>query len=187
MKLRLPMALVCLVLVTVPAALRAQEPAQASSDQSMTHLRLDVLLSEYDGDKKISSLPYALFLVARAHGTESEGNLAVGLKVPIATSSGTNQQFEYEDVGTHVVAQATTVSDASYNLKLNVASSSVYSADQGGASERIPKAGGLPIVRSFNCNFTLGLRDGQTAEGTSATDPFNGHMLKVVVTLHVVK
>jgi hypothetical protein len=42
-------------------------------------------------------------------------------------------------------------------------------------------------MRNFNSGFDLVLRDGETGEGVSATDPFNGHVLKVSVTIHVVK
>lgn len=186
MKLWPAMAEVCLMLMILPTSLHAQQQAKASSDQSITHLHLDVLLTEYDGDKKISSLTYTMILAAREHNAEQE-KLAVGLKVPIATSSGTSQQFEYQDVGTDILAHATTMSDGSYELGFRVASSSVYSADQDKQTDSIPKAGGLPIVRSFSSSFDVGLRDGQTAEGTSATDPFNGHVVKISVTLHVLK
>jgi len=43
------------------------------------------------------------------------------------------------------------------------------------------------ILRNFNSSFTLLLRDGQTAQVSSATDPISGEVLKVVVTLNVVK
>jgi hypothetical protein len=49
------------------------------------------------------------------------------------------------------------------------------------------QANGCRRLRNFNSSFTLLLRDGQTAQVSSATDPISGEVLKVVVTLNVVK
>ena len=44
-----------------------------------------------------------------------------------------------------------------------------------------------PIIRQFRALFRLLLRDGQTVQGTMATDPVSGRVLKLDVTLNVVK
>ena len=44
-----------------------------------------------------------------------------------------------------------------------------------------------PVLRTFSSDATLFLRDGQTAQLVVATDPLNGDVLKVDVTLTVVK
>ncbi|MFZ0640956.1 MAG: hypothetical protein WAM59_14790, partial [Candidatus Acidiferrales bacterium] len=116
-------------------------------------------------------------------------SVRMGLKIPIvANTSSTNQQVEYQDIGTDIDARATTIGDGLYDLDMDVDRSSVYSANQGtDETGRIPQVGGSPIVRSFRSSFDLGLRDGQTEQGPSATDPFNGHVLKISITLHVLK
>jgi hypothetical protein len=48
-------------------------------------------------------------------------------------------------------------------------------------------ATGAPIVRQFRAEITPVLKDGQTIESIVATDPLNGHVYHVSVTLTVVK
>lgn len=187
-KLRTRVAGILLVMLIVPAYARAQQQDKTSADESITHLRLDIVLSEYDGSKEVNSLPYTLSLDSSASGRRPR-SVRMGLKIPIVVNtSGANQQVNYQDIGTDIDARATTVGDGSYDLDMSVDRSSVYSANQGtDQTERIPQAGGSPVVRSFRSGFDLALRDGQTEQGPSATDPFNGHVLKVSVTLHVIK
>ena len=45
----------------------------------------------------------------------------------------------------------------------------------------------VPMFRSFNSSFQVLLRDGQTTQYTSATDPVSGEMTKIDVTLNVLK
>jgi len=43
------------------------------------------------------------------------------------------------------------------------------------------------MLRSFNSSFQVLLRDGQTNQYTSATDPVTGEVTKIDVTLNVLK
>jgi hypothetical protein len=188
-KLQTRVAGIVLAMLIVPACVRAQQQPNTAVDESMTRLRLDIVLSEYDGAKEVDNLPYTLFLESALRGTRIR-SVRMGLKVPIATvaENGVGTQYTYQDVGTDIDARATTVGDGLYDLDLDVNRSSVYPANQSAdENERIPRMGGLPVVRAFRSNFDLALRDGQTTQGPSATDPFNGHVLKISVTLHVIK
>lgn len=186
-KLRTRVAGILLVMLLVPLYLRAQQQATPSTGQTVTHLRLDIMLSEYDGSKEVNSLPYTLFLESAPNNHRNRA-IRMGLKIPIvAGTSGTSQQISYQDIGTDIDARATTIAEGLYDLDMNVDRSSVYSANQGtDQTGRIPQ-GGSPVVRSFRSSFDLALRDGQTEQGPSATDPFNGHVLKISVTVHVLK
>jgi hypothetical protein len=187
-KMRGRVAGILLVMLIVPVYARAQQQTSASTDVTKTHLRLDIVLSEYDGSKEVNNLSYTLFLDSAPSGTRPR-SVRMGLKIPIVVStSGTSQQVTYQDIGTDIDARSTTIGDSLYDLDMNVDRSSVYSANQGtDTSGRIPQVGGAPVVRSFRSSFVLGLRDGQTEQGPSATDPFNGHILKVAITLHVLR
>jgi hypothetical protein len=193
MRMRTRVAGIMLVMLMVPAYARCQQQASASSNETMTHLRLDIVLSEYDGSKEVNTLPYTLFLESAPNNHRNRA-IRMGLKVPIVlnTSAPGQQQaayqVQYEDIGTNIDAEAKTIGDGLYDLDMNVERSSVYSADQGAdGTGKIPQVGGSPVVRSFRSSFDLGLRDGQTVQGPSAADPFNGHVLKISVTLHLLK
>ncbi len=44
-----------------------------------------------------------------------------------------------------------------------------------------------PVIRTFRTSLKLLMRDGQTVQSTMATDPVSGRVLKVDITLSVVK
>jgi hypothetical protein len=46
---------------------------------------------------------------------------------------------------------------------------------------------GTPAFRNFTSNFSILLKDGQTAQYASATDPVSGETLKVDATINVLK
>lgn len=179
MKLRMTTLGVLLVLLTVPISSRAQEP--------VTHLRVDIVLTEYNGANKISSLPYTIYAASSARqGGAPASNIRMGVRVPVA--SGNSNSFNYMNVGTDIDCRAQTLDNGSYDLNIDVNRSSIYSAPKGDSEDQniraLPDA---PVVRNFDSHFDVSLREGETKEGTSAADPLNGHVLKISVTLHVLK
>ncbi|HEV2340449.1 MAG TPA: hypothetical protein VGS15_01465 [Candidatus Acidoferrales bacterium] len=187
MKLRVKLAGILLGLFVLPVGLRAQQQSTPAEKPAVTHLRADLILAEYSGEKKTSSLPYTIYVAAgpRLHD-EPWQSLRMGVRVPISMNDqGT--QFNYYDVGTKIDCGAATEADGRYRIEVTIDRSSLYSPDQGSSGDQFHVSGGHPVLRSFNSGFDLALRDGETGEGISATDPFNGHVLKVSVTIHVVK
>src|SRR6185437_1514981 len=184
MKLTLRMAGI-LALLLMPAVNHAQEQAKAPSDQSLSQVRIDLLLTEYDGQKKIISLPYTIYAVSsQQRGRAQSGRLRMGVRVPGPPDS--NGSFQYVDVGTNIDCNPWTLSDGTYDVDISVNRSSVYAPSQGdNEGEQIP-ANGRMVIRNFNTEFVLTLHDGEPADGTSAADPLNGHILKISVTLHVI-
>jgi hypothetical protein len=165
----------------------AAKPAHA--EIVVTPLRVQVVFTEYDGEKKISNLPYTLLVNADDRGPQSA--VRMGLRVPIDVSGGPgNHQFQYQDVGTNLDGRAEKTDDGRFLLKLNVEKSSVYSP---GESQKMVPAGGnglsagQPIVQQFRTQVNLLIRDGQTIQSTVATDPITGHVLRVDVTVNVIK
>ena len=74
-------------------------------------------------------------------------------------------------------------------LELGVRRSFVYSPE---GEKRLPEvsiqvASGNPILRNFDADFRLLFKDGETIQSTLATDPVSGRVMKVDVTLTVVK
>jgi len=186
------LALLFAILVLGGQRLRSQEKGKseetakpAEAQKIVTPLRVQVIFTEYEGEKKISSLPYTLLVNADDRGAVAA--VRMGLRVPIEVSAN---QVQYQDVGTNLDGRAEKADDARFLLKLNVEKSSVYSP---GASQKPASVGGneissrQPIVQQFRTQVNLLIRDGQTIQSTVATDPVTGHTLKVDVTLNVIK
>lgn len=168
---------VLMCLLIIPVWSQAQQEGKSSDQETIRHLRLDFLLTEYNGQQKISSMPYTMYVEAALHRSQP-GHLRMDLIVP-----GRSNNYE---VGTDIDCSATTSGDNSYNLDLTVRRSSIYSPGEQ-ATETSHDAGAASVTRRFSTDFTVEMHDGQTAEGPAATDPFNGNVLKISVTLHVIK
>ena len=171
----------------------AQPPA---AQQPVIHipLKVQLTLSDYDGTKKISSMPYTLMLVvSQTDKRDSLASIRIGSRVPVATQkSGENgTQYQYLDVGTNLDCWVYKWEDNRYLLSGTVDVSSVYALSSSNLPVEWkpgdPAFGSNPVLRHTNGGFAIALRDGQTAEATVATDPITGHVFRVDVTLTVVK
>jgi hypothetical protein len=85
----------------------------------------------------------------------------------------------FKDVGISIRCLAASVDGNRFALDLNVESASIDD-DQ-------PKKDPPYRIRAFRSSQQVLLRDGQTMEYTTATDPVNGEEVKVAVTMTVVK
>jgi hypothetical protein len=114
----------------------------------------------------------------------------MGAKIPVVMMMMTNGPkdapaggpVQYQDVGTNIDCSSRQTDDGRYLLTISVDDSSVYPDEQlpGGAK-------GNPSFRSFRANNTMILKNGETGQFTTATDKITGEMVKVDVTLTVVK
>ena len=162
-------------------------------------LRVTVTLSRYQGEKRISSMPYAIGVTASGYGPAPKTTLRMGVDVPITQTvfSGPStdgkpaqspfSSYSYRSVGTNIDCTATYDEAAAglFQVGLVVSDSSL-------GLEMPKKPGGgivpdVPSFRNFNSSFTALLRDGQTTQYTSATDPVTGELMKIDVTLNVMK
>src|SRR6266704_6046267 len=75
---------------------------KAEIRKEVTPLRVQVVFNEYEGEKKISSLPYTLLVNADEPGNPAM--VRMGLRVPIQTGTQgpTASQIQYMDVGTNL-------------------------------------------------------------------------------------
>jgi type II secretory pathway component GspD/PulD (secretin) len=165
------------------ATVRAQD-----APKGPVPLRLQVVISKYQGDKKISSLPYTVSV----NSDRARASLRMGGQVPIVTTVTVGQGAEakqqpsvqYKDVGTSIDVFASVVDETRYRLDLTIEDSSVYTES---TQANTLRAGDHPAFRSFRSSDTLILKDGQSAQYTTATDKISGEVVKVDVTLTVVK
>jgi len=181
--------------MTLPIALRAQDKPQPKSlIPSLIPLRVQVVFSEYEGEKKIATLPYSI--AVNANERQDGGlfgrmtSLRMGIQVPIGT--GKNGDINYQNVGTDVDCWAASTEDGSFHVSLSATRSSLYTPSSDSERKSVGYVGavearGEPMIRRFHASFNLLLRDGQTIENTMATDPVTGHLWKIAVTLRAVK
>jgi len=184
---RLPSIALALAIVSSAATARAQDkPADASAP--IVPLKLQVVISRYDGDKKISSMPYTMSANAGRLAT-----LRMGTRVPVLSTSytpiaaggaGVNPltSYQYQDVGTNIDCTTAALADGRFRVELSIEDSSLYPEDQ-------PRAPAVdrPLIRAFRSSNSMVLKDGQTAQFTTAVDKVSGVVTKVDVTLSVVK
>lgn len=175
------------------APMRAQDKQSAPTEtKRVVPIKVVVVVTELDGAKKISSLPYTFFVNTDDSGNRNTSQVRVGLRVPVAMSAATNgaaTQFQYMDIGTNIDCMALTAGEGRFKLALSV-ERSYLTAIEGNktlAGEGVNVSSGNPIVQHFSSSYNLLIRDGQTVEATSTTDPISGRVLQISVTANTVK
>lgn len=160
-----------------PEAARAEEPKPESSARRVptVPLRVTVLISRFEGEKKLASIPYTFIVTAGGRPVA----LRTGLEMPVPDApDGTAPEVKYQHNGTNIDCDATDLGDGRFQLDLSVEFSSAESA---------PTVRDRPLLRRFHSRLTAMLRDGQTLQAISSTDPVTGSTVKVDVSLHVVR
>lgn len=183
--IKLTALFLCLLMAAAFARAQEQSKTTAHSPASITHLRVDLVLTEYAGEKKINSLPYTIYVGVN----RVPASLRMGVRVPMATGplNAPSTSYQYQNVGTDIDVRAGTIDDTTYQLNCTVRRSAVSSPNGDASAEEIRNLASLPVLSNFDSNFEISLHDGETGEGLSATDPFSGHVMKITVTLHVLK
>jgi len=178
-------AAVLLVALVTPG--RAQE-ARPAGPVLQSPVRLQVVLSTYHDEKKLTSHPYTMTIHPDGTRNTASGSIRVGSQVPITTMSrqgGENTPLvptvQYKDVGTNIDCTVTWMDEGRYRLSLAVEDSSINTASGSGAT------GSHPAFKSFRTTDSIVLRDTQSAQFSTATDKLTGDVLKVEVTVNVVK
>ena len=180
------------LLLAAPMPARGQQPPAAPPKPALVPLDVELVIARYQGDKKISSIPYTLNV--NANGEQTTFNMGTEVPVPttIISPTATNGQqpapirsYNYRNVGIGVTLRASTVTDGLYSVQVNIEDSSVFSPD--GRQPSMPMIVDAPAFRSFRGVNTVLLKDGQTRQYTVATDRVTGEVLKVDLTLKVLK
>ena len=210
-KTRLAVAVI-LGLTAISFRVASQEPPKPGSKPPSTTLKVQVVITEQEGEKKVANLPYTFFLVASDASPNSPWTkVRMGSRVPVATGSYqigsgggssngaatvnplVNTQFQYIDVGTHIDARAMTSEAGRYDLTLDLERSwiegDVLLPGDKRTTTSAESSGEFhePVIRQFRTELTVPMRDGQTIQSTQATDPLSGRVLAITVTVNVVK
>ena len=187
------LALVFAFALAWPAVVRTQETVtRALAERLVTPLKVQVVISRYQGEKKISSLPYTLSMNSVTDTRGGGANLRMGAKVPVMMMAApvidgqkmpAAGPIQYQDVGTNIDCNVVSLEDGRFRLQITIDDSSVYPEEKAKDSA----TSGSPTFRSFRASDSMVLKDGGTAQFTTATDKVSGEIVKVDVTLTVVK
>jgi hypothetical protein len=164
--------------------------AQDKTPQPDVPLRMTVVFNEYDGTKKIVSLPYVMPCKASSRLVHDTSGLRIGFDVPYKTKQ---DEVNYRNVGTNIDCWAALPDErGGFMVDLGVEHNGVYSPKENSAAVELqpamPPGMVAPITGGIRASLhDLLIRDGQTVEAMTATDPVSGHVWKVEVTLNVVK
>ena len=152
-----------------------------NSPKPLVPLKLQVVIARYEGDKKVSSLPYSMSVTANGDPVR----LRMGSQIPVPTTNyqGASNNtpatsYTYHNVGTNIDCSAKTTDDGRFSVFVGIEDSSV-------AERRATDA--IPTLRNFSTQNTAVLRDGQTMQFTAAADKTTGEVVKVDVTITVEK
>lgn len=163
-------------------------------------VKVEIVLSRSQGDKKVSSLPYTIW--ANANGNNV--SLRLGVDVPVGaslvttgnentsgsgrsttTTSSTTNRVEFRNVGTSIDCVIRQTPDGRFWVRLQVQDSSIFASD---SEARPPLKLADPMAfRTFTFSNELSMRDGQSVQWASATDKITGEILKLDATLTVLK
>jgi len=150
-------------------------------------IKVQIVFTEFDGDKKISSMPYSFMVIADERmGGNYSTSLRTGVRVPVEVGSK-DQQTIYMDIGSNIDCGIRSEEDGRFRLMLTVDRSALYPNKSAEGERMVANPNGQPVIRQFRTSENLVLKDGQTSENIMSTDPLNGHTLRVSVTINVLK
>ncbi|MGA2095312.1 MAG: hypothetical protein ABSH39_03360 [Candidatus Acidiferrum sp.] len=178
-----------------PAVVAQDKPKPDEKDRpevQTTPIKVQIVFTEFEGEKKVKSLPYSIYINAQNAGeVKSWVKFRIGSRLPIYIGKN---EMQYIDVGTNMDARSAYTSDGHVLLYITLERSWV----DGEVSVPITKADASPtdapaghfqepIIRGFKSELDLKLREGQPVESTVATDPVSGKVEKVEISYTVVK
>jgi hypothetical protein len=178
-----------------PASAPGNQPASARKLPPPVPLKVTVVLSRFQGEKRVSSMPYVIGVMASGWGAGPKTTLRMGVDVPVTVTvfggdgkTTPASSYNYRPVGTNIDCGATfdEANPGIFQLTMTVSDSSI-GLDTSKKTSAQGVAPDIPSFRNFNSSFTALLRDGQTTQYTSATDPVTGELMKIDVTLNVMK
>jgi hypothetical protein len=180
---------IALIGLAAGATTLAQEKAPAAPAPGSTPLKVQVSISRFQGDKKLSSMPYTLSVNTNNERPEIS-RLRMGGKVPVMAVAAPvvdGKQIvagpvSYQDVGTNIDCYASTTADGRFKVTVTVEDTSVYTEEHDPSTVK-----GHPAFRTLVLTNAAILRDGQSTQFTSATDKVSGETVKIDVMLNVVK
>jgi hypothetical protein len=180
-----------------PEAPKAEAGKEGTADrrgpQGVT-LQVQLVISRFQGERKVASLPYTLLVTTG--GGRARMRMGVDTPVPVTSTSDSGKQttsIQYRNVGTNIDCAAWDKGEGRYQLSIGVENSSALALEKGPSSGNAgaPLADGnptgSPLFRRFDANLDPWFRDGQSLQTIASTDPVTGEVVKIDVTMNVVR
>ena len=165
--------------------------AQKPPEPEKLLVKVQVVLSRYEGDRRTSSLPFTLLATANGDraSVRAGGRFAIEQST-FAPTSGDNKpatSFQYVDVGTNIDCNVKSAENNKFSVYLSISDNSVIERQTSA-----PRAGGagspnLPTFRNFNYTNSILLKDGESKQFVAASDKVSGDVVKVDVTVNIEK
>ena len=176
-------AVILLGVLARPAA--AQDPAPpppaaarpaAAAEGVPVPLQVDVVVERHHDKRLVARLPTRFVLNAGFTGDGAHTAVVrVGIEVPLAAAPG-SAATTFRNVGLDLSCRVRTAGGF-YVLNLSLQSTGLHEA----AGEE------APLLNTLNVTLNPSLRDGQTVQALSSTNPVTGEVTTVDVTLKVLK
>lgn len=164
-----------------------EKPKAEERAKPAVPIKVQIVFTEYDGDKKISSMPYSFMAIADEKvGGYYSTSLRTGVRIPIEVD-GKDQKTTYMDVGSNIDCGVRSEEDGRFRVYLIFDRSALYPNKSSDGERLVAEPNGQPLVRQFRTSENLILKDGQTSENIMSTDPLSGHVIRVSVTINAVK
>jgi hypothetical protein len=153
-----------------------------------TTLKLTVVISRFNGDKKVGNLPFTLMVIPNGDSTslQMSGSVATHMSTTVDKDQKSVTSWVYQSVGTRISAQAGRGANDAGQFSVNLTVDDNQLAND--PSDAGNNSSGRPArMQSFTSSSRLLLRDGQTTQFVAATDKTTGEVAKVDVTMNVIK
>jgi len=161
----------------MPVAQLPMPVAQSQAQADKIPVKLVVVVSTFEGDKKVSSMPYTL--LATANGSQVTFNSSSRMPIPSSNAGSVS----YTNIGTTLQCTVTT-EGGSFKVTINFSDNTVLSNKSPAASTTAPARN--PDYATFHdVSYTsaVSLKDGETKQLISAPDKVTGEVVKIDVTL----
>jgi hypothetical protein len=167
----------------------APRPAPRTDRLPTSTMQVQIVISRFQGERKVASLPYS-FLVPAVPVAVGPGpnraRMRMGIDTPVPkTTAGGTTEVQYRNVGTNIDCWVGDLGDGRHQVNLTVENSSALAGSEAGSGSAT--ASGFPLFRRFETSLAPILRPGQSVQTVASTDPVTGEVVKIDVTLNVVR
>jgi len=128
------------------------KPKSEEKAKPSVPIKVQIVFTEFDADKKISSMPYSFVVIADEKvGGYYSTTLRTGVRVPIELDSK-EQKITYLDIGSNIDCGIRTEEDGRFHLYLTFDRSALYPNKSAEGERLVANPGGQPLVRQFQPN-----------------------------------